>query len=335
MGAALAGLCVAALLAGCEQPAEPGATEEAVETRAAVRSVPVTGMTQEAGAVEHLALLPVADARDDGLIVAALRGGGFDAYNDFGERVFQAAGPALTSLVAVPVFEMRGTRLPLLFGSDSDRLLRGFIVLPGAEAIEPLPLDIASVSDPVESVCLYRQGTGFVELALLHANRRATIWRMMDTGADRLTLTRVSEIALPFTGEHCAGVDGDLVIGSATGGLARVDAQGSVSADAVDVSVANFAFTELYGRPVALVPFADQGVIGVFDGRTLEEISAIEVQSEMSITGLEQPGAMTVTELPFSGMGFSTGLAAIHDGGDTRIKLVTRDVLGRAVTAPE
>lgn len=73
----------------------------------------------------------------------------------------------------------------------------------------------------------------------------------------------------------------------------------------------------------------------MFDGRTLEEISALTVRSEMSISGLERPGAITVTDLPFSGMGFSTGLAAIHDTGDSRIKLVTRDVLGRAVTAPE
>lgn len=292
-------------------------------------------MTQEAGAVDHLALLPNGEARDAGLIVAAVRGGGFDAFNDFGERIFQTAGPALTSLVAVPAFEMRGTSLPLLFGSDSDRLVRGFIVLPGMQAIEPLPLDVSGVSDPVEGLCLYRQGTGFVELALLHAGRRATVWRMMDTGSERLTFTRMSEIALPFTAERCAGADGDIVIGSATGGLARVESSGNVRADAQGVSVSHFAFTELYGRPVVLVPFEAEGLIGVFDGRTLEEISAIEVRSEMSIAGLDRPGAITVTDLPFSGMGFSSGLAAVHDTGDSRIKLITREVLGRAVTAPE
>lgn len=292
-------------------------------------------MTQEAGNVAHLALLPDGDARDAGLILAAMRGGGFDAFNDFGERVFQTSGPSLTSLVAVPAFDMRGTRLALLFGSDSDRLLRGFIVLPGMQAIEPLPLDISNVADPVEGVCLYRQGTGFVDLALLHANRRASIWQMTDTGGERLSLSRTSEIALPFTAEQCAGADGDLVIGSTTGGLARVDRSGSVRADAEGISVAHLAFTELYGRPVVMVPVPAEGVIAVFDGRTLEEISALTVRSEMSISGLERPGAITVTDLPFSGMGFSTGLAAIHDTGDSRIKLVTRDVLGRAVTAPE
>lgn len=300
-----------------------------------MRAVPVTGMTQETSSVDHLALLPNHEARDAGLIIASIRGGGFDAFNDFGERIFQTAGPALTSLVALPAFDMRGTRLALLFGSDSDRLVRGFIVLPGVQAIEPLPLDISSVTDPVEGVCLYRQGTGFAELAFLHANRRAAIWRMMDTGGERLTLTRTGEIALPFTADQCAGVDGDLIIASPTGGLARVDDTGGVRADTEGVSVANFAFTELYGRPVVLVPVASEGLIAVFDARTLEEISAIEVRSEMSIAGLESPGAITVTDLPFSGMGFSTGLAAIHDGDDNRIKLVTRDVLGRAVTAPE
>lgn len=335
VGALLAGLCLSAALMACEQPAPTQDSNEPAETRTEVRAVPATGMTQDAGAVDHLALLPNGTARDDGLIIAAIRGGGFDAFNDFGERVFQTAGPSLTSLVAIPSFDMRGTRLALLFGSDSDRMLRGFIVLPGVEAIEPLPLDVSVVSDPVEGACLYRQGTGFIELALLHANRRATVWRMMDTGGERLTLTRTLEIALPFTGERCAGVDGDIVVGSSTGGLARVDDNGGVLADAEGIAIRDFAFTELYGRPVVLVPFANEGIIGVFDGRTLEEISAIEVRAEMSISGLAQPGAITVTELPFSGMGFSTGLAAIHDGGDNRIKLVTRDVLGRAVTAPE
>lgn len=292
-------------------------------------------MTQEAGNVDHIALLPNGEARDAGLIVASMRGGGFDAFNDFGERIFQTSGPALTSLVAVPAFDMRGARLALLFGSDSDRLVRGFLVLPGAQAIEPLPLDVSSVSDPVEGVCLYRQGTGFVELALLHANRRASIWQMTDTGGDRLSLARTSEIALPFTAEQCAGADGDLVVGSSTGGLARVERSGAVRADAEGIAVTHLAFTELYGRPVVMVPVAAEGIVAVFDGRTLEEISAIEVRSELSIAGLERPGALTVTDLPFSGMGFSTGLAAIHDRGDNRIKLITRDVLGRAVTAPE
>ena len=334
MGAALAGICLAAALTGCGEPPASEDTERA-ESPSNVRTVPVTGMTREASAAEHIALLPNGEARDAGLIITAIRGGGFDAFNDFGERIFQTAGPVLTSMVAVPTFDMRGTTLSLLFGSDADRLVRGFIVLPGMQAIEPLPLDVASVSDPVEGVCLYRQGTGFIELALLHANRRATVWRMMDTGGERLSLSRTAEIALPFTAERCAGADGDIVIGSSTGGLARVEASGSVRADAQGILVSHLAYAELYGRPVVLVPLAAEGVIGVFDARTLEEISAIEVQSEMSIAGLERPGAITVTDLPFSGMGFSNGLAAIHDGEDGRIKLVTRDVLGRAVTAPE
>lgn len=82
---------------------------------------------------------------------------------------------------------------------------------------------------------------------------------MTDTGGERLSLSRTSEIALPFTAEQCAGADGDLVIGSTTGGLARVDRSGSVSADAEGISVAHLAFTELYGRPVVMVPVPAEG----------------------------------------------------------------------------
>ncbi|HCY55973.1 MAG TPA: hypothetical protein DF715_10730, partial [Oceanicaulis sp.] len=134
MGAALAGICLAAALTGCGEPPASEDTERA-ESPSNVRTVPVTGMTREASAAEHIALLPNGEARDAGLIITAIRGGGFDAFNDFGERIFQTAGPVLTSMVAVPTFDMRGTTLSLLFGSDADRLVRGFIVLPGMQAI--------------------------------------------------------------------------------------------------------------------------------------------------------------------------------------------------------
>lgn len=304
-------------------------------TTTQTRVVPATGSTQQTSLVEHLALLPDAEARGSGVILAAIRGGGFDAFNDFGERVLETSGPALTSLSAVPAFDLRGTRLALLFGSDADRALRGFLVLPGVAAIEDLPLDTSGIADPVEGVCLYRQGTGFVELALLHAGRRASIWRMMDGGGDRLSLTRSSELDLPFTAERCAAADGDLIIASRTGGLARVGTGGEVRADREGVPVENFTFVELYGRPVVLVSLADEGVLATFDARDFSDIANIEVREELSIPGLRQPGAIVASDAPFSGMGFSNGLAAIYDRGDNRIKLVTRDVLARAVTARE
>ena len=231
---------------------------------------------------------------------------------------------------------MRGTRLALLFGSDSDRMLRGFIVLPGVEAIEPLPLDVSAVSDPVEGACLYRQGTGFIELALLHANRRATVWRMMDTGGERLTLTRSLEIALSLHGRALRGCRWRL--GSwqfhrrpcPRGQQWRRARRRRRHRDPRTLPSPSFmAGPSCWSRSLT------KALSRYSTGRTLEEISAIEVRAEMSIAGLARPGAITVTELPFSGMGFSTGLAAIHDGEDNRIKLVTRDVLGRAVTAPE
>lgn len=332
---ALAGACIGLVLAACEEPpAERERDETRVETTQ-TRAVPATGATQQAGLVEHLALLPDADSRGSGVIMAAIRGGGFDAFNDFGERVLETSGPALTSLAAVPAFDLRGTRLALMFGSDADRALRGFLVLPGVTAVEELPLDTDGITDPLEGVCLYRQGTGFVELALLHAGRQASLWRMTDGGGERLSLTHSGDIALPFTAERCAAADGDLVIASTTGGLARVNTDGQVRADRDGISVENFAFVELYGRPVVLVSFAEQGVLGTFDARDFSEIANIEVREELSIPGLRQPGAIVVSDAPFSGMGFSNGLAAVYDRGDNRIKLVTRDVLARAVTSGE
>ncbi len=331
--ALLASACLSLALSACEEPAADRERDDTYTERAQTRAVPVTGATVEAGLVEHLALLPDADARGSGVIIAAIRGGGFDAFNDFGEQVLQTSGPALTSLAAVPAFDLRGTRLALMFGSDADRALRGFLVLPGA--VDDLPLDTSAIADPVEGVCLYRQGTGFVELALLHAGRRASLWRMTDGGGDRLSLAAAGQIALPFTAERCAVDDGELIIASSTGGLARVTTDGQVRADRNSVAVNNFAFVELYGRPVVLVSLAEQGVLATFDARDFSEIANIEVREELSIPGLRQPGAIVVSDAPFSGMGFSNGLAAVYDRGDNRIKLVTRDVLARAVTAQE
>jgi hypothetical protein len=323
--AASAGLALAA----CEAPEEAG--ETALDGRP-IQSAMVTGVFNPADGVDTLAFLPDPDAPWTGLLAATLEGGGFDVYTIDGDRIIQAGGPRLRSLAAAPVFELRGERFPLLLGPDNDGAVRGFVMLVEGRDVVEIPLAAEELASGVAGMCLYRQGIGYLDIAVLRADARAEVWRLTDQGQDALALERREAFALPFPARACAAAEGDIVVSGPGAGLARVTTGGDVTASVSGADIPNLVHVDLMGRDLVVASLASDGLLGVYDARSLEPLSALELESGINAPALERPGAIAVSEESYGGMAFSSGIMAIYDANDARIKLVAREVISQAVT---
>lgn len=288
--------------------------------------------SQRAGA---LTFLPSEDEPWTGLIAAALVNGGFDVFNIDGLRVLSSSGPQLTALAAAPEFPLRGETFPLVFGADLDGRLRSYAIIRAAEDVVELPLEGDSVDGGVKAACLFSTGIGYFDLALLGEGASAEIVRVRDAGGAGLNLESQARFDLPFPARNCAGAEDALLIASPNSGLARVDMDGRVIAFEAGRSVNDISYTRLLGRPVALSVSADTGRLGVFDARDLELLTEIVLNDGLNAPGFQSPSAMAVTGSNFGGMAFSTGVIAVYDRGDDRVKLVAREVIGRAMMSDE
>lgn len=316
-------------LAGCD--ALEDETEDAQFGGQPIERALVTNVFEPAGPVDTLAFLPDPDAPWTGLLAASLRSGGFDIYTIDGDRIITASGPRLTGLAAAPVFELRGERFPILMGPDAQGAVRAFAMLrEGREVIE-LPIQADGLNGDAAGLCLYRQGIGFLEVAVLGREDTAEIWRLSDQGLDALLMERSAVIDLPFPARSCAAADRDLVIAGPASGMARITLEGEVTASTNNVSVANLIHTDLLGRNLVLASLPEDGLLGVFDARTLEPLTGLELESGLNAPALEQPGALAISADSFGGMAFSSGVLAVFDGGDSRVKLIAREVVSRAV----
>lgn len=319
-------------LAACGVPTETE-TETAPAPAAETRTALVTSAFAASGRAEELAFIPNAEAPWTGLIAASLAGGGFDVFDIDGQQVLAAAGPRLRGLAAAPDFPLRGERFPLLFGVDDDGALRGFAMIRETRDVLELPLEGDAPASGAAGVCLFDVGIGYVELAVLSDGLRADILRVRDTGSAGLTLERQARRTLPFPARNCARAEDDLLVAGPTAGLARVDADGATTAFAAGLSASDVAYTELLGRPAALIASAETGRIEVYDARTLDPIAEVQFDSGLSAPAFQRPIAIALTEANYGGMAFSTGVFAVYDQGDARLKLVARDVISRAVVA--
>lgn len=249
--------------------------------------------------------------------------------------MLSASGPQLTALAAVPDFPLRGEAFPLVFGADLDGNLRGYAIIRAAEDVAELPLEGDTAGGAVAAACLFDVGIGYFDLALLGETSSARIVRVRDAGGAGLEVTERERISLPFQAGNCAGANGDLLVASQTAGLARVSLDGQTQAIAAGRSVNDVSYTELLGRPVALTVSADTGRMGVFDAATLELVTEIVLNDGINAPGFQSPAALAVTNSSFGGMAFSSGLVAIYDRGDSRVKLVAREVLSRAIMSDD
>lgn len=317
-------------MTACEAPApEEEANDVTVETRNAT----VTGAFETAGRAESLIFLPNADAPWTGLLASSLTGGGFDVYTLEGQEIISAAGPELRGLAGVPDFALRGESFPLLFGVDDIGQLRGFVIVRETREVIELPLESETELPNAAGVCLYDAGIGYVELAVLGENAEARIVRVRDAGGAGLAVQERDARALPFPARSCAAAETDLLVAGPTAGLARITDTGAQAAFAAGLSVADVSYTELLGRPVALVASSQTGLVLVYDARSLELIMDVQFEEGFSAPAFERPTALAVTEANYGGMAFSSGVMAVYDAADSRIKLVAREVLSRTVVS--
>lgn len=317
-------------MAGCEAPApESEVNDVTVETRNAM----VTSAFETAGRSESLIFLPNEEAPWTGLLASSLTGGGFDVYNIEGETLISAAGPELRGLAGVSDFALRGESFPLLFGVDDMGQLRGFVIVRETREVIELPLESDAALASAAGVCLFDQGIGYVELAVLGENAEAHIVRVRDAGGAGLSVEERDARTLPFPARSCAAAESDLMVAGPTAGLARITETGDQAAFAPGLSVADISYTELLGRPVALVASSQTGLVSVYDARSLDLIVDVQFDDGFSAPAFERPTALAVTEANYGGMAFSSGIMAVYDAADSSVKLVAREVLSRTVVS--
>ncbi|MEQ8405281.1 MAG: hypothetical protein RKE49_09300 [Oceanicaulis sp.] len=268
-------------------------------------------------------------------MATTLRDGGFDIFSVEGQPLISAAGPQLGSIAAASDFALRGQVFPLLFGVDEAGALRAFAVLRQADDVAELPLEGDAAMETAAAVCTFDSGIGYVDIAVLGEGPEAAIMRVRDTGGDGLTLTEQARLPLPFTARSCAAADGDLIVGGPTAGLARVDMSGETRAFAAGLNVTDIGYATLLGRPAVMAASSDTGRLSVFDARTLEKITDVETEAGLNAPAFDTPVALAVTSASYGGMAFSSGLVAVYDRADSRVKMVAREVVARAVVSPE
>lgn len=318
------------MMAGCEAPApESEDNDVTVETRNAT----VTSAFETAGRSEALIFLPNEDAPWTGLLASSLTGGGFDIYNIDGEAIISAAGPELRGLAGVSDFALRGETFPLLFGVDDMGQLRSFVIVRETREVIELPLESEEPLPTAAGVCLFDQGIGYVELAVLAEGAEARIVRVRDAGGTGLTLEERNTRTLPFPARSCAAAEDDLLVAGPTAGLARITPTDQQTAFAAGLSVTDVSYTELMGRPVALVASSQTGLVSVYDAASLELIVDVQFEDGLSAPAFERPSALAVTEANYGGMAFSSGIMAVYDAADSSVKLVAREVLSRTVVS--
>jgi len=331
VGAALCGLGLT--LAACSPPAEEPSDAVGASRTATGASAIVTAAFEASGAIEALTFVPNADAPWTGLVAAATSAGGFDIYNIDGDRVITAAGPRLSALAAAPDFQLRGNAFPLLVGLDSVGEVRAFLLIRELEEVVEAPIGAITLEGGIAGLCTYDVGIGYIDIAVLGREARAQIWRLRDTGEDVLSAERQADIRLPFAARACAAAGDDLLVGGPTAGLARLSPTGGVIADADNISVTDLAYAELRGRPVVMTPSAATGALTLFDADGLDEITDLRLVEGLNAPAVSVPGAIAVSPANFGGMAYSSGVIAVFDESDRRVKIVAREVVSRAITS--
>ncbi len=294
-------------------------------------SAVVTTAFEPSGQVAGIAFAPRANEPWTGLIAANLSSGGFDIFNVNGERVIAASGPRLSGLAVAPDFALRGETLPLMFGADSDGQVRGFALSTQIEDVIELPLAPELNDGSAAGVCLFDVGIGYVEIAVLDREAQASVWRITDGGGETLDVQSRAEFDLPYAGRSCAA-DGDaLLVAGPAAGLTRVDLTGAVEARIEAITLTDLAVTELRGLPAVVAPSPQDEALRVYDARDLSVIADVVFEDGLNAPAFIEPATLSVSDASFGGMSFSSGLVAVYDSGDGRVKLVAREVLTRAV----
>ena len=314
---------------GTDTPPEPLAEENTLEV------LVTAAFTGVEGGANAIAFLPDGDAPSLGFVISAPREGGLDFFNLDGELQRRHAGARLSGLAAAPDFQLRGEDLPLVFGAspDNDSVFGYAIVRDGLNVLD-LPLDQPDTGNGVAGLCLLREEPGFVELVVLETGAEAEIWRVRDSGGDTLSVEQMRSFPLPAPARQCTVFDNEIYTTSPAGGLTRLDAGGTILAEA-SFPASDIAVGEFSGTRLLLATDGNGDTIRSFDARTLEPREAINVVDGLSTPGIGQPGAITVSPADYGFTAYSNGMLAIFDQSDARLKVISRAAFARAVITGE
>ncbi|WP_339739821.1 hypothetical protein [uncultured Maricaulis sp.] len=322
-------------LAACG-PTPEQAIEEAAAVEAANREVLVTAaFVSVQGGAAALAFLPNRDAASLGLIVSAPREGGLDLFDADGELRTRHAGARLSGLATAPGFQLRGENLPLIFGAspDSNSVL-GFAVVTDGIRVLDLPLAQTTPADGVAGLCLYREGVGYVDLVILGNGASAQIWRVRDAGDDVLHVEQRQNFALTAPARHCATLDGDIYLASPAGGITRLGPDGVIEAEN-NQSVVSLAVGDFNGSRLVLATDGSTGQVHTFYGLDLMPATELTVVDGLSTPGIEQPSGIAVTPESYGFTAYISGMIAVFDQEDQRIKVISHDAASRALISAD
>ncbi|PIW31812.1 MAG: hypothetical protein COW29_00860 [Rhodobacterales bacterium CG15_BIG_FIL_POST_REV_8_21_14_020_59_13] len=323
------------LLAACEPENETDTpvTAGVLDREGDYLELVSTGVMEsiDSDGVAAVAFLPDTSTAWSGFIAASAEEGGIDLFDIEGQSVHRMTGSRLWGLAAAPGFQLRGESLPLLFGADRDtNLVRAYALLrTGPELIEA-PIQPISPQGDIASVCGLDEGIGYVDLMVLSRGTTAEIWRVADNGGDLISATRRARFDLPSPVRTCAAGNGYIYASGPAGGIVRLSDDGQVEAQ-TDGYALSLAAGEFLGRPVLILSNGTNDTLEIRDGRTLELIGDAIIRDGFSIPGVDQPGAISATESSYGGTAYQSGLVAVADEADGRIRLIARETFARGI----
>jgi myo-inositol-hexaphosphate 3-phosphohydrolase len=324
-----------AVLAACG-PTPEDATEETAAVESDTRDVSVTAAFDRAeGGAAAVGFLPNRDAHSLGLIVSASRDGGLDFFDADGVLRTSHAGERITGLATAPGFQLRGATLPLVFGAAPDsNAVRGYAVVTDGIRILDLPLAATEPVNGVAGLCLFREGVGYVDLVILGTGADAEIWRVRDAGEDTLNVEQRQRLTLSAPARQCATLDGDIYLAGPASGITRIDANGVVGAE-TSTPVSALAVGDFNGSRIVLATDGNSGVIHSFYANDLSPAYDLTITDGLSTPGVAQPDDLALTQESYGFTAYASGMIAVFDRGDQRIKVISLDAAARGLVAAE
>ncbi len=286
----------------------------------------------ETDGVSAITFLPDPATVWAGLIAVASTEGGIDLFNPDGEPVYRMTGPRLWGLAAAPGFQLRGEALPLIFGADRNtNLVRAYALLRSGPEIIEAPIEPIGPEGEIAAVCGLGEGIGYVDLMVLSRGTTAEIWRISDNGGERIGADRRARFELPAPARTCAAGNDGIYASGPAGGIFRLDADGNALVQ-IDGFASSLAAGEFLGRPVLILSDGISRTLEIRDGTSLELIGNAVIRNGFSIPGIEQPGALAASAASFGGASYQSGLVAIADETDGRVRLIARETFARGIT---
>ena len=312
---------------------DPGETGDEPEQEVDAVEVTVTAaMDAVEGGSGAVAFVPNADTPWAGLIVSAPLDGGLDIFNVDGEALERVTGPRLNSLAVSPGFALRGESLPLIVGVETATgAVRGYVLLRSEPTAVEAPLAPIEPEGGASAVCFIEEAPGHLDIAVLGREARVTTWRIRDTGGDLIGAEQTGSYALPAPARTCASFQDELYVAGPTLSVTRISPSGMSEARGVP-SAEGLTAGLLLGRPVVIAAGGTTGGLAILDGRDLSLLQNIRIVDGMSTPGVEQAVSVTMSTESYGGTAYQSGIVAVVDGADNRIRFIARETFARALS---